>query len=122
MQTGKHTPTPWKVRYLNPEDKDDHTCFIEAPKAEGMAYGLDVCGDDYSGYGHEKQRRVNMEFIVTACNNHNALVEMVKRHRNILNLVATIGDYPDEKERERVAEMVTEAQALISSIENDKGV
>ncbi len=37
--------------------------FVEAPKANGMAYGLDVCGDDYVGYGEEEQREINMRYI-----------------------------------------------------------
>lgn len=38
--------------------------FIEAPRSKTMAYSLDVCGDDYTGYGDEEQREINMRLIV----------------------------------------------------------
>ena len=37
--------------------------FVEAPRSKQMAYALDVCGDDYTGYGDEEQRSINMELI-----------------------------------------------------------
>ncbi len=37
--------------------------FVEAPKKKDFPYGLDVCGDDYTGYGDEKQREINMAII-----------------------------------------------------------
>jgi len=60
-RTQAHTPGPWKYRKM-----DGMTGFVEAPKAKGMAYALDVCGDDYTGYGDDEQREINMQFIARA--------------------------------------------------------
>jgi hypothetical protein len=40
--------------------------FVEAPRKKDFPYALDVCGDDYMGYGGEKQRAINMELITLA--------------------------------------------------------
>lgn len=52
--------------------------FIEAPRAEGMPYALDVCGDDYTGYGDDEAREKNMRFIVHAANAYPKLVEALR--------------------------------------------
>ena len=58
------TPLPWHTR----GPARGLRLFIEAPKAEGMPYALDVCGDDYTGYGEEEAREQNMRYIVHAAN------------------------------------------------------
>ena len=72
-QINNHTPLPWNLRKMCMRPS-----FIEAPKHNGMAYGLDVCGDDYSGYGDDEQREQNMEFMHHACNNFYPLLAALK--------------------------------------------
>lgn len=64
------TPLPWHMRSFR-----SLRSFIEAPKANGMAYGLDVCGDDYTGYGDDEARDANMRYILHACLAYQQLVE-----------------------------------------------
>ena len=54
--------------------------FIEAPKTKGMPYGLDVCGDDYTGYGDDAAREQNMRFITHACNSYPQLVARIRNN------------------------------------------
>lgn len=49
---------PWKVR-----THSALPCFVEAPRNKKMGYALDVCGEDYTGYGDDKQREKNMTAI-----------------------------------------------------------
>lgn len=56
------TPLPWHTR----GPARGLRLFIEAPKANGMPYALDVCGDDYTGYGDDEAREANMRYIVHA--------------------------------------------------------
>lgn len=58
----KATPGLWRVR------KGHGLCFVEAPKQNGMPYGLDVCGEDYTGYGDEAQREIHMNLIAEMFN------------------------------------------------------
>lgn len=58
------TKVPWtKGPWILRESVHGLPPFVEAPKAKGMAYGLDVCGDDYGGYGEDEQREINMRLI-----------------------------------------------------------
>lgn len=41
----------WEVKVFQNNDGTLKDCFVSAPRAEGMAYGLEVLGDDYTGYG-----------------------------------------------------------------------
>lgn len=70
-----HTPTPWKVRTL--PERYGGWCFIEAPEVvagQSVAgdYHREVMGDDYP------EREGDAEFIVRACNSHDALVEALE--------------------------------------------
>ena len=56
------TKGPWRIR----ESTHGLPPFVEAEKVSGMAYSLDVCGDDYTEYGDEKQREINMRLIALA--------------------------------------------------------
>ena len=67
------TPGPWRFR-----KEHGLSGFVEAPKANGMAYGLDVCGDDYTGYGGEEQREINMHLIAAAPDMYEALKAFVE--------------------------------------------
>jgi hypothetical protein len=58
--------TPWTKGPWTLRRNTRFGTFVEAPKAEGMGYALDVCGDDYSGYGDEEQREANMALIALA--------------------------------------------------------
>lgn len=87
-QINNHTPLPWNLR-----KKPGLPSFIEAPRHNGMAYGLDICGDDYTGYGDNEQREQNMEFIHHACSIHYRLVSALKELRDYVKLV---NDHSDE--------------------------
>ena len=65
----QYTKGPWVIRWL-PDQSD---CFVEAPKSDSMPYALDVCGDDYTGYGDEEQRIINMHLIAAAPDMHQAI-------------------------------------------------
>jgi hypothetical protein len=56
----KHTQEPWEIR----EHGDD--CFITAAEKGGMAYGPEIMGDDYTGYGDEVRKKADAKRIV-AC-------------------------------------------------------
>jgi len=66
---------PWKLRNLPRSE----SCFIEAPKNSKMAYGLDVCGDDYTGYGDEEQRNKNMQVMVATPEMYDLIFEIAER-------------------------------------------
>jgi hypothetical protein len=40
-----------------------------------VAYSLDVCGDDYTGYGEEEQREINMRLIALAPEMAQAIID-----------------------------------------------
>lgn len=64
----KHTPTPYFVRHHS----DDETLVVLTPaRARPGRFVARVFNMD------PEQRRVDAEFIATACNNHDALVGAV---------------------------------------------
>ncbi len=87
----EHTKEPWNIRELG----DD--CFITAAIEPGMAYGPEIMGDDYTGYGGEARKRADARRIVACvnacagiptehverCNAINAVDEIIKE-RNAL--------------------------------------
>lgn len=78
MTKFKGTPGEWKLRTHH-----SLPAFVEAPKAPDMPYALDVCGDDYTGYGGEEMRRINMQAISAVPE----LIEALETTRgNILSL------------------------------------
>lgn len=58
----------WKVRERRHADGTLLGCFVEAPASPGMAYGLEVLGDDYSGYGDEEGKLAHCNLIVALAN------------------------------------------------------
>ena len=65
------TPGPWKHR-RHPHRAEG---FVEAPQANGMAYALEILGDDYNGYGDEDQRQNDCAFIAAA--NPAAILQLI---------------------------------------------
>lgn len=66
----KHTPTTWTWGFN--ESKADSPPNVEILDTEGVAI-IALCHDDY---GREE---ANAAFIVLACNNHDKLVEALKK-------------------------------------------
>lgn len=95
MKQEQHTAGPWIVR------KGHGLCFIEAPKAEGMVYALEVCGDDYTGYGDEVRREADMRRIVSCVNaleglNPEAVREVIETLENAEFLLRKLSINPLE--------------------------
>jgi hypothetical protein len=44
------------------------SCFVEAPAAPGIGSGLEVLGDDYTGYGDEEGKLAHCKLIVALAN------------------------------------------------------
>lgn len=62
MGNQQHTPEPWRVRTIG----DD--CFITAATEPGMAYGPEIMGDDYTGYGDAERKKADARRIVACVN------------------------------------------------------
>lgn len=58
----EHTKEPWHIREL----RDD--CFITAAVEPGMAYGPEIMGDDYTGYGDSERKKADARRIVACVN------------------------------------------------------
>lgn len=58
----------WRVRERRSTDGELLDCFVEAPKAAGMAYALEVLGDDYNGYGDVEGKLKHCQMIVAWAN------------------------------------------------------
>ena len=87
-----HTPGDWTVRAMPDGDTGyEPDTFVEAPQAKGMAYGLDVCGDDYTGYGGVKVRNANMRLIADAPKLARENEELRKALRRIEGMYYGIG-------------------------------
>lgn len=68
---GVAIPAPrlgWIVREKRNARGELVDCFVEAPKAESMAYGLEVLGDDYTGYGDLEGKLRHCQMIVAWAN------------------------------------------------------
>ena len=59
-----HTKEPWEVR----EFPDGSDCFITAEKEGKMAYGPEIMGDDYTGYGDIERKKADARRIVACVN------------------------------------------------------
>jgi len=115
-QHTKHTALPWILR-----KKKGLPSFVEASAHNGMAYGLDICGDDYAGYGEEEQREANMEFIVNACNSHYSLLEQNKALVEALKAIVDcygVGYRPDDYNKflRDIHPFILEARSLIAQV------
>lgn len=58
----------WKVRERRDSDGELLDCFLEAPRVEGMAYGLEVLGDDYTGYDGVQGKLKHCQMIAAWAN------------------------------------------------------
>ena len=69
-----HTPTPWFVAYL-----EDGTPIIDAEyQPHGMVATLQKQYPQDDGHRSLDAEQQNAQFIVRACNNHAALVDVLK--------------------------------------------
>lgn len=58
----------WRVRERRWPDGSLMDCFVEAPAEGDMAYGLQVLGDDYTGYGDIERKYEHCKMIVEWAN------------------------------------------------------
>lgn len=105
MKDTKHTPGPWKVRFINPINPSEGDFFVEAKNNNmpNLGYGIEILGDDYgkhNGYPRE-QRLADAKLIAAAPK----LLSLLKKLMN-----AHLG--PADK-----AELLIEAGSLIIDIE-----
>ena len=56
------TKGPWEKR----QGAGMFDCFVQGPRPENMAYNCEILGDDYNGFGDDKQRMHDVEFIASA--------------------------------------------------------
>lgn len=66
----------WRVRERRIEG-ELLDCFIEQPPAEHQAYGLEVLGDDYTGFGDVEEKLRHCQMIVAWANAQAAPFEQV---------------------------------------------
>lgn len=59
----------WRVRELRAQDGTLHDCFVEAPAEGDMPYGIEVLGDDYTGFGGVERKYEHCKMIVEWANN-----------------------------------------------------
>lgn len=66
----------WRVRALG-----NGECFVEAiGTGHAMAYGLEVLGDDYTGFGDDEQRARDVTFVASLQPSAAlALIEVVRK-------------------------------------------
>ena len=107
-----HTPTPWQLAGITTERLQGYQKSIDADfihiKAEGYAAGGGI------GLIHNKPNGVgvdNARFILTACNAHEELVEMLNYAFEELNFDGTFTAQEMTKTidvvRERIAQLIT---------------
>ena len=70
------TARPWELRqhsHMPP--------FIQAKPANPMrlGYGLEVFGEDYTGYGEAEQREHDLKFAAFVANNLNAIIQLLEK-------------------------------------------
>jgi len=58
----------WIVRERRDSDGELRDCFVQAPAVAGMPYGLEVLGDDYTGYGDVQSKLEHCKLIVAWAN------------------------------------------------------
>lgn len=67
-ETKAATGLGWRVRELRAKDGTLMDCFVEAPAEGDMPYGLQVLGDDYTGYGDLARKHEHCKMIVEWAN------------------------------------------------------
>ena len=75
----KHTPTPWKVRHDSDESGDGY--MIEDKNGYPIANTMYFASDKDTREMHKKWDKENAQFIVTACN---AFEDMLEALKNLL--------------------------------------
>lgn len=82
MSEAKHTPIPWMYGFSDGsgkvEDDDDGGCITHA-------LGTVIRGGNHDGIRTGVIREADAEFIVRACNSHDALLAQNKRLRDALD-------------------------------------
>lgn len=58
----------WIVREIRNSSGELVDCFVEGPRAEDMPYGLEVLGDDYTGYGELEAKYEHCKLIASWAN------------------------------------------------------
>lgn len=65
----KHTPGPWKVRFMNPKEPEESDFFVEAKNNNmpELGYGIDILGDDYGTHnGYPREQRLADAKLIAA--------------------------------------------------------
>ncbi|MBA1280564.1 hypothetical protein [Stutzerimonas stutzeri] len=74
VQLGLRTTEPfkgglgWVVRERRGQDGELRDCIVQAPAVGKMAYGLEVLGDDYTGFGDVEAKLAHCKLIVALAN------------------------------------------------------
>ncbi|MFA5526940.1 MAG: hypothetical protein WC992_08955 [Acholeplasmataceae bacterium] len=85
-----HTKEPWEVR----EFPDGSDCFVTAKKEGKMAYGPEIMGDDYTGYGDYERKKADAKRIVACVNACAGITDAVIEDGIIKKaLIAYLGSY-----------------------------
>ncbi|OXI29615.1 hypothetical protein CFB84_43505 [Burkholderia aenigmatica] len=92
----------WRVREMRAPDGTLTDCFVEAPAEGDMAYGLQVLGDDYTGYGDIHRKHEHCKMIV-AWANAKPTPQHIFEYLNLL-------DRTEREVAEREARALTPAQ------------
>jgi hypothetical protein len=104
MET-KHTPGPWKVRFLRNEDPESGF-FVEAKNNNipDIGYGIEILGDDYGDHnGYPAEQRLADARLIAAA------PEMLK----ILHLFVESDDMPGWEAKDRISYALNLAKEVI---------
>ena len=82
--SAKHTPTPWKVFYA----KNNGQKILGV----GQETGEGITNSQGWLWGEDHEAKANAEFIVRACNSHDALVESLKSMPKLCSYHDEYGD------------------------------
>lgn len=89
MTNAKHTPTPWRVNFSDGSG-DGKYITAKHDAIVKLRWGCSCCEDTSELSQNEK---ANRDFIVRACNNHDALVDELKRSHSIISKLVRLVDY-----------------------------
>lgn len=103
----EHTPTPWSLFDLN------GVLAIKNPRSDASHNEI-VFWTGFDASHYPKQARANAAFIVTAVNNHDALVNALRNARNYID--AVIINTPDKKKRRNFSECLRIIEAALEPV------